>query len=169
MPVFERREAVPIPCGGGPIARLLIRPPQPTPNGRIGCRVDAPAPRPRNRISPGSRRIRVSGAILRRKLDGIHFFSAHTYHMNFRSRPNSKKRDHYGPGRLIHSHVPTVATAQHAAKQRAAVCKPVPCKRGTAQHSAALRSAAHQGGARGGSARRMRPRWRWRWASPSRR
>ena len=103
MPVFERREAVPIPCGGGPIARLLIRPPQPTPNGRIGLSSGRPAPRPRNRISPGSRRIRVSGAILRRNLDGIQFFSAHTYHMNFRSRPNSKKRDHYGPGRLIHS------------------------------------------------------------------
>ena len=40
VPVFEHREAIPTPCSGGPLARLLIRPPQPTPNGRIrGCRV----------------------------------------------------------------------------------------------------------------------------------
>ena len=58
VPVFEHREAVPTPCGGGPLARLLIRPPQPTPNGRTrGCRVRLAAGRA-NRTSPGSRRIR---------------------------------------------------------------------------------------------------------------
>ena len=48
VPVFEHREAVPTPCGGGTLARLLIRTPQPTPNGRIrGCRVRcAPRRRP---------------------------------------------------------------------------------------------------------------------------
>ena len=154
MPVFERREAVPIPCGGGPIARLLIRPPQPTPNGRIGLSSGRPAPRPRNRISPGSRRIRVSGAILRRKLDGIQFFSAHTYHMNFRSRPNSTKRDHCGPGRPIHSTVPTPvrpSTTAHMAKH----CNgPYACRlpaNQTPSSSAQLCGALHARAVRGGA------------------
>ena len=127
-------------------------------------------PRPRNRISPGSRRIRVSGAILRRKLDGIQFFSAHTYHMNFRSRPNSTKRDHCGPGRPIHSTVPTpVDHSTHGKTLQRAVCMPAPCQADSQQLRAALRSTARQGGARRGSVRRTRPSRRWRWALPSRR
>ena len=71
VPVFEHREAVPTPCGGGPLARLLIRPPQPTPNGRTRA-VECASP-PAGRIAqvPDPGGSEVSGAVWRRNFDGI--------------------------------------------------------------------------------------------------